>query len=871
MHRRNLDLRAKNLEALDVNEINGINIDILKSVLEIGATYDEAARFNNNSARQDKTFNNERRRQLINDIDRLEKEKLELTRVIAALKREKETADSEDEKKIIEAQILEKTEIKAEVDSQIESKRTELNSLSSAGTTLANTTGGATFDPDKFPPGMMDAEIKDQIKKALEGLGANPKLNASLQLDKFLQLQYEIISKQLTLLRDEVGPGERLLFLELPQSINANYDKSDDMWAQSRWKISGFTGCMLKLNSGLIPCNKLLNFDGTPRNEEDKNRQPRSTLEIYESVTSAENITDKFEITRFDITDREKFINKFKNKTDDSTLSAFFNDSAEYESMRNLNGQQLIDAVLKILNDKIGLKESEAVRLSQLNRDSSLRKTATSGRTSFLERFTGKDTQTIRLLNRLWIEDELFPDSLRKLREEDFASEYHSLKNDKKIGDLTVDNRLVRTVEIIPRQSSFNVNDIKVRNKSSALNFVVSTLFGLGGSFNYQQQRERYSQFVQQELYSSGFGKGSREFGWTFTSMPGTDRLLSGTRNTYAVVIIPQEATSIAVQSIGCSFDRTYKQPENFDAAVEMKSNEKNKSKNNCGAEKSFVIPIPGGGFDSNNDFYVSGLTYQPVENGKRIVVSIYGSNFSSQIGLMVNGIALPAAIGLAQNFIVDDSSVAKSVTPLLAQEKVKGSFERVDSNQIIASFSMEDFRDGTPVITLISPGKAIDLNTLGLYINGERNVKLSDEPNRNVKWMFGKKPISDFKINDVQIFVSGVNKEKNNEVTQLTALISGKALFPVTDAYVNGNKLDVDGSCQSNNKLLNRIDCFGAVGTTRNNVLQLIFNPPDDEKIHIVLISDSDVFKLDPISNPAKGKKPKDPPSLSADLSFTY
>lgn len=52
----------------------------------------------------------------------------------------------------------------------------------------------------------------------------NPKLNATTQLDNHIQLQYEIIAKQLTLLRDEVGPDERIVFLELPQSVYASLE-----------------------------------------------------------------------------------------------------------------------------------------------------------------------------------------------------------------------------------------------------------------------------------------------------------------------------------------------------------------------------------------------------------------------------------------------------------------------------------------------------------------------------------------------------------------------------------------------------------------------------------------------------------------------
>ena len=81
-------------------------------------------------------------------------------------------------------------------------------------------------------------------------------------------------------------------------------------------------------------------------------------------------------------------------------------------------------------------------------------------------------------------------------------------------------NRSVRTVDLIPRQGSLNVNDMNLQTRAGALNFALSTLFGFGSQLKVQRQREQFSQFVQQELYSSAFGKGSREFGWTFTQCP---------------------------------------------------------------------------------------------------------------------------------------------------------------------------------------------------------------------------------------------------------------------------------------------------------------------------------------------------------------
>src|SRR6185503_11051585 len=74
--------------------------------------------------------------------------------------------------------------------------------------------------------------------------------------DNHIQLQYEIISKQLTLLRDEVGPGERLVFLELPQSINATQDKAENKLAQVWWRIAGYT----TVNKSVVFSEELANL-----------------------------------------------------------------------------------------------------------------------------------------------------------------------------------------------------------------------------------------------------------------------------------------------------------------------------------------------------------------------------------------------------------------------------------------------------------------------------------------------------------------------------------------------------------------------------------------------------------------------------------
>jgi hypothetical protein len=113
------------------------------------------------------------------------------------------------------------------VDKEIEFNDNELETLTAPSGDFAKTEAEVQFNPDRLPKSVFDDAFRDTAKELIERFNKSPKLNASLMLDNFLQMQYEIIAKQLTLLRDEVGPGERLLFLELPQTINVAHHEAD--------------------------------------------------------------------------------------------------------------------------------------------------------------------------------------------------------------------------------------------------------------------------------------------------------------------------------------------------------------------------------------------------------------------------------------------------------------------------------------------------------------------------------------------------------------------------------------------------------------------------------------------------------------------
>jgi hypothetical protein len=727
MHRRNLDLKATGVGELDPNEINGLNFDVLKSLLDVGVAFDEAAGFNNSLLKTRKGFDAERAIKLQNRRDALTDESFTLNREIAKLGREQALAESKEDKDTLGAQIGELKEVKAGVDQEISRLDADIKTAGGPTGELQATDAPPSADPGKLPKSTFDDAFKDVTKKLIDRFNEAPKLNATLRLDNFLQMQYEIIAKQLTLLRDEVGPGERVIFLELPQTVNASYDKANKKWAQSWWKVAGYT----KLK--------------TPVKDTRKNSIRRLQIERAQAAP----ITPGGPVNEKDLT------------------SPASEDDKELLTM----GQVVQDAIKAYGTD--GEKGN-------------------SSRVDFVS---------------------LSPTG----------------------GAIKIQNRSVRTVELIPRQSSVNVNDIKLRARSGALTVVARTLFGVGARLNYQRQRETFSQFVQQELYSSSFGKGSTEFGWTFTPMPGTERVMSGTRTTYAVMVVPVEAEALILQSTGCYFPRSDYQPISFDNTGEDRWTSSDEHR--CSEHKGFVIPIPSGGNDQNNDFWVDGLQYVPTDKTDRVVLSIYGRNFPAQIGILIDGIALTQSIGVAQPLIRDDSVAFRDASAELKEGKVIGRLERIDSKQIVAVFDRPTGRDGTqPVITLTAPGKAQILNTLSLYINGTPNTTL-----RDAALMFGKKAAEKdkFRIDKLEIFRSNVRG-------YLRAVIRGEGFEnPLGTPAITS--LIINGRSETNY----RVDSPTHMSAE--------FRLPSDEIVRITIVSrNADPTKTltavsDPVSNPAR------------------
>lgn len=754
MHRRNLDLKATGPGALDPNEINGLDFEVMRTLLEFGATFNGADRFNNRLLTRDRSFNAERAIRLQRRRDQLADQALALNRDIARLGRERAEAENEAQEAALTARIAELTAVRDANNAEVTRLDNDLKTETGPTGELQATEPPPPADQSRLPQSSFDDAFKDVTKKLIDRFNEAPKLNASLRLENFLQMQYEIIAKQLTLLRDEVGPGERIIFLELPQTVNAAHDKANKKWAQSWWKVVGYT----------TPIEKESVVDKMLRQDEGKEtRQP----------------------------ERRDYVKDYMRAKGRGSTGPPPGDEDSKNNIETVSSNEPLRETRHVVDDAIAA-------------------------------YGGERPPNIKCVR---VSDDL---NVRV-----FFRELDCTQNPGRYqGDIDPQDSSVRAVELIPRQSSLNVNDIKLRARSGALTVLARTLFGFGARLNFQRQRENFSQFVQQELYSSGFGKGSREFGWTFNPMPGTDRVMSGVRTTYAVLIVPAEAEALVMQSAGCYFPRSEYQPDSFAETRLERWTELDRQSRNCSEHKSFVVPIPNGGDEGISDFWVAGLEYEPAPKGEQVVLLVYGRNFPAQIGMMVDGVPLAHSIGVAQPLIRDDSTAFEQAREDLRDARVNGRIERIDSNQLVAIFDRPHGKDGTqPVITLTAPGKAKNLNNLRLRINGRPRALLNDGVS---DLLFGQRatPKPDFRIDEVLV-------SRSRTPGHLTAAISGAG-------FAYGQPVFVNGSTPSR------------VAVDAPTFMRVEFRVPADETIRIKLVApDPDPSKTktaqsNAVANPA-------------------
>ena len=605
---RALKTRMPDDAALDPNAINATSIKILRTLLDVRGEYNQKIAQENSQAQREEGFNLHRRDEARsrlagkqNERDDLQFRIEDIERRLARLRKEKLLRDEEREKDAPLTSEDRARELKiAELESTLTSRTTEKTRLDSEITALETTAtanvGTTTLTAPSIPsndaggqlPGL--DSLGDYIKNSI-GQVKQPSLSASIALDNFIGMQYEIIAKQLTLLRDELGPDERLVFLELPSNIYTVPDKADDYIVQLRWRARHYY-------------------------KSDANRASQS--DSHSNIGNRQTEWDRIE-----------------------------------ESLYGLKASQR--------SSVCATQKSGAAPLS-----------------------TNEGWLCVNPPPASGFKDYAVRDGVR--------SEEPNLRR-----------AAVRALDVIPRQSALNVNETyATANKKNFLG-VLKLLSGIGLQVNYQRERQLYEQFLQQEIFASGFGKGREEFGWTFGPQPGSKRVSPGLRTTYAVLAVPRYASALDIEVEGVAYPRK-KTPDY--------SYRKDEPGNQLVTHESFVVRIPN---EITENFWVDTVDYTPVTSGGTVTVKINGRNFSPQTGVLVNSVPLTRALSLASNETVDAAITTATGSG------VHGAFELLSSDDIMLTFNMGDARFvGTPTITLVTPERTDSINNLPLdRVNG--------------------------------------------------------------------------------------------------------------------------------------------------------
>jgi len=649
MHKTDRSWQINPLSNLDPNGINRQRIEILQTLLGITAEFDATAGFKNRILERRYDTILDRQERVRTQLDHLNNELIQGNRELYYInvdlnKLKSATTPDQDAIKLKNDELNAKTVERDSINTRISALNTELTGLNqdtinanipNPAVPFANPTSQPTPAPYAPELGRITPELLNKIYADTQNRSSQ--LQASIQLDNYIQMQYEVISKQLTLLRDEVGPDQRVIFLELPASIYSVPKRSDGYVAQVRWQVTDYSKCS---RTAPQTC-------------------PAGELPPIPSLTSI-------------------------------SAKPITSNTSKYAALTNVQERNTL-----MLAEKLNLVATPTP--------------------------TPTPTQDA---DKCW--------ENTRLRD------------------------LVRTVDIIPRQSALNVNSTHDTTNGLALSARFLALFGFGGKVDYQKQREVYDQFVYQDIFASGFGKGTANFGWTFGPLPGTKNLAPGLRTTYAVMVIPAEAKRIKMTGSGFAISKGEAQPD---------------ATKKSGNEETFEIEIPD---DAVNGVQLCAADYASVHSGERLSLVLSGEYISPQVGILVNGVPLERKVAVSP---IDLPS--PTPTPNSNGSGVNGEYEYVNSRRLIASFAMGANYEGTPVVALVTPQETTIINKdTRISVNGNRWQQDSLEIHGLLEPMF----LSPLAISRVQL-------DRTADCDNLVrAVVSGRGFRPNATFSINGN-----------------------------------------------------------------------------------
>ncbi|HEV8367045.1 MAG TPA: IPT/TIG domain-containing protein [Pyrinomonadaceae bacterium] len=684
----NRSLKVASPGDLNPNSLNGARMEVLRTLLGIEAQISTPQALTNSVAQQQFQADFARKQAGISRLDDLSKEHLQVIREIsdvdialAALgpqpPEDKRDPDVEKKRTELTTQKAAKVVLRDAIAGQMTTASAQANAtaaLSNLGTAMPLGSPASLSLPTE---GIGD--IKDLVNKMLTN--GMPDIDASQKLDNYIDMQYEVISKQLTLLRDETGPDERLVFLELPSSLYTVPKVDDNQMVKIDWSVSEYYSRCDHDGGGTSTEKRFPNF--------------AKIESVLGSIDAANEYVDNFST----------------ESSDGETTGQPPPITEEYLSRFNrlLRSEQFLDHVVEAIYFRFYKEletKPEGIEKESETTDYENRSANKSVQTTRIKRFEAGlpegMLERVKAFKQL-PEKEDISDFAKILEEHPELLYMGWIRVDRKTPKSEAETRVrrcnifddqpkqkVRVIDTVPRQSALSVNDVHATQKGFALTAKFLALFGFGAQVSYQRQRSIYEQFINQDVFGSGFGKGTDSFGWTFGPIPGTNRIAPGPRTTFAILAIPNDTWKINIQASAKAFPRS-KSPTDTSAQAYWKSL----------TTASFDLLVPN---ENTEGFWIDAIDYSPVSKGERVTAIIKGDYFSPLTGILIDGIPLKRAVAIAKH--ESDSTTL----PVAADSP--GEYEYLNQNEIIISFKMADASFvGTPLITLVTPEKTSAIN----------------------------------------------------------------------------------------------------------------------------------------------------------------
>jgi hypothetical protein len=108
----------------------------------------------------------------------------------------------------------------------------------------------------------------------------------------------------------------------------------------------------------------------------------------------------------------------------------------------------------------------------------------------------------------------------------------------------------IKAYELYPSTAAYNITQFYGKSNHTGIRGAVSYLAGLGGTLEYQRQRDQLRASVNQSAYVSGFGAGTCSFGWYYAPNPFEDMVSPGLRTSYLLLLVPKQADAGPTEKI---------------------------------------------------------------------------------------------------------------------------------------------------------------------------------------------------------------------------------------------------------------------------------------------------------------------------------